>query len=154
MTTAKHGKERSRVHSLAFTTKAFFIRIFQLLGRMRNWVKYKRAGTSRGASRFSMRLISQTKLTIALEFIIRIRQGFWPNIVCIATAGVLEYNGVEYTELNRVVLDETTYLLFADIDNPADFFIRKLKQKGNTTFITGLDTADEFDAAFLYLTAR
>ena len=142
------------MHSLAFAIKPFFIRIFQLLGSMRNWVKYKRAGTSLGDARFSTRLINQSKLLIAWKYIIQIRQEFWPNIVCIATAGVLEYDGIEYTELNRVVLDETTYLLFADIDNPADFFIRKLKQKGNTTFITGLDTADEFDAAFLYLTAR
>ena len=142
------------MHSLSITIKAIFNRFFQLLEQMKNRVTNDQADASRGSEHYSTQLVSQTKRSIAWEKIIQIRHGFWPNIVCVATAGVLESNGIEYTELNQVVLDGTTYLLFADIDNPTDFFIRKLKQKGNTTYITGLDTADEFDAAFLFLTAR
>jgi len=65
-----------------------------------------------------------------------------------------EYNvvtledGIEYTEIDRLVDNENTYVFLSNIDKPDDFCIRKLIHKDNEDFIIGLNDNHEFDRVF------
>lgn len=60
-------------------------------------------------------------------------------------------NGIEYTEVDKLIVDDTEYLILSNLDDPKDFCIRKLIVKDNEKYITGLDNDDEFDKVYKQL---
>ena len=57
---------------------------------------------------------------------------------------VLE-NGVEYTEVDEVVYDDTEYVLLTNINNVKDSCIRKRSTLDNEKYLCRLDNDNEFD---------
>ena len=49
----------------------------------------------------------------------------------------------EYTEIDRVNYNHNTYVILSNLDNPADFFVKKLINEKNNEYIIGLDTNEE-----------
>ena len=62
-----------------------------------------------------------------------------------------EYNvvtledGIEYTEINRLVIDDKTYVLLSNLEKPDDFCVRRIANKDDGEYIVGLDSRKEFD---------
>lgn len=57
---------------------------------------------------------------------------------------VLE-NGIEYTEVDKLVYNNVQYLLLSNIKNIKDSCIRKILIQDNEEYITRLDDDSEFD---------
>ena len=54
-------------------------------------------------------------------------------------------NGIEYTEISRLNVDNKTYVVLSDINNPEDFCIKKIIKKDNEELIYAIDSDEEFD---------
>ncbi len=54
-------------------------------------------------------------------------------------------NGIEYTELYRIIDNGNTYVLLADLENPKKFCIKKVINKNGKEFVSGLKDRAEFD---------
>lgn len=57
---------------------------------------------------------------------------------------VLE-NGIEYTEVDDLIYENTKYILLSNIDNVRDSCIRKITVDNNLEYISELDDDKEFD---------
>ena len=57
---------------------------------------------------------------------------------------VLE-NGIEYTEVDDLIYENTKYILLSNIDNVRDSCIRKITIDNNLEYISELDDDKEFD---------
>ena len=57
---------------------------------------------------------------------------------------VLE-NGIEYTEVDDLVYNETKYILLSNIKNIKDSCIRKLSIEDNEEYLERLDNQNEFE---------
>ena len=57
---------------------------------------------------------------------------------------VLE-NGVEYTEIDNIVYNNTKYLLLSNAKNVKDSCIRKLEIVNNEEYLSRLDNDNEFE---------
>ena len=57
---------------------------------------------------------------------------------------VLE-NGIEYTELDDLVYNNTRYILLSNIKNAKDSCIRKVLIENNEEYLSRLDSDKEFD---------
>lgn len=57
---------------------------------------------------------------------------------------VLE-DGTEYAEINKINLNEKTYLLLVNLKNDNDFCIRRLINENGEDVLIGLDSKEEFD---------
>ena len=57
---------------------------------------------------------------------------------------VLE-DGMEYAEINKINLNEKTYLLLVNLKNDNDFCIRRLINENGEDVLIGLDSKEEFD---------
>ncbi len=57
---------------------------------------------------------------------------------------VLE-DGTEYAEINKINLNEKTYLLLVNLKNDNDFCIRRLINENGEEVLIGLDSKEEFD---------
>lgn len=58
---------------------------------------------------------------------------------------VILENGVEYTEVDDLVYENTRYILLSNIDNVRDSCIRKIIIDNNLEYISELDNEKEFD---------
>ena len=54
-------------------------------------------------------------------------------------------NGVEYTEIDKLIYNNTEYLLLSNIKDVKDSCIRKIEIDNNEEFISRLDDESEFD---------
>ena len=54
-------------------------------------------------------------------------------------------NGVEYTEIDKLVYNNTEYLLLSNVKNVKDSCIRKIEIENNEEMICRLDDENEFD---------
>jgi len=54
-------------------------------------------------------------------------------------------NGIEYTEVDDLIYNETKYLLLSNIKNVKDSCIRKISVEDNEEYICRLDDDKEFD---------
>ena len=54
-------------------------------------------------------------------------------------------NGVEYTEVDDLIYNDTKYLLLSNIKNVKDSCIRKISIEDNEEYICRLDDDKEFD---------
>ena len=54
-------------------------------------------------------------------------------------------NGVEYTEIDKLIYNNTEYLLLSNINDVKDSCIRKIEIDNNEEFISRLDDENEFD---------
>ena len=54
-------------------------------------------------------------------------------------------NGVEYTEIDKLVYNNTEYLLLSNIKNVKDSCIRKIGMNNNEEMVCRLDDDNEFD---------
>lgn len=54
-------------------------------------------------------------------------------------------NGIEYTEVYRLNVDNKTYVFLSNMDNPEDFCIKKIIKKNNEELIYAIDSVEEFD---------
>ena len=61
---------------------------------------------------------------------------------------VISVDGIEYTEISRIISDGNTYVLLSNLDEPNDFFIRKLVKDNNLECIVELENEREFDKIF------
>lgn len=57
---------------------------------------------------------------------------------------VLE-NGIEYTEIDDLVYNDTKYILLSNINNVKDSCIRKIAIQDNEEYLCRLDNDNEFD---------
>ena len=57
---------------------------------------------------------------------------------------VLE-NGIEYTEIDKLIYNNIEYLLLSNIKDVKDSCIRKIEIENNEELICRLDDEDEFD---------
>ena len=58
---------------------------------------------------------------------------------------VILENGVEYTEVDDLVYENTRYILLSNIGNVRDSCIRKIIIDNNLEYISELDNEKEFD---------
>ena len=54
-------------------------------------------------------------------------------------------NGIEYTEVDKLVYNNTEYLLLSNIKNVKDSCIRKIEVENNEEYICRLEDENEFD---------
>ena len=54
-------------------------------------------------------------------------------------------NGIEYTEIDKLIYNNTEYLLLSNINDVKDSCIRKIEIDNNEEFISRLDDENEFD---------
>ena len=54
-------------------------------------------------------------------------------------------NGIEYTEVDKLVYNNTEYLLLSNIKNVKDSCIRKIEVEYNEEYICRLEDENEFD---------
>ena len=54
-------------------------------------------------------------------------------------------NGIEYTEVDKLVYNNTEYLLLSNVKNVKDSCIRKIEIENNEEMICRLDDENEFD---------
>lgn len=54
-------------------------------------------------------------------------------------------NGVEYTEVDNLVYNNTRYVLLSNIKNVKDSCIRKITIKNNLEYVSRLSNDNEFD---------
>lgn len=54
-------------------------------------------------------------------------------------------NGIEYTEVDDLIYNNTKYLLLSNIKNVKDSCIRKISVENNEEYICRLDDDKEFD---------
>ena len=54
-------------------------------------------------------------------------------------------NGIEYTEVSRIKIDNNTYVFLSNMDNPEDFCIKKIIKKDNEELIYAIDSDEEFN---------
>jgi len=54
-------------------------------------------------------------------------------------------NGIEYTEVDKLIYNNTEYLLLSNIKNAKDSCIRKIEIENNEEYICRLDDDVEFD---------
>lgn len=57
---------------------------------------------------------------------------------------VLE-NGIEYTEIDDLIYNNTKYILLSNINNVKDSCIRKISIQDNEEYLCRLDNDNEFD---------
>lgn len=57
---------------------------------------------------------------------------------------VLE-NGIEYTEVDDLVYNDTKYILLSNVKNVKDSCIRKLTIENNEEYLSRLDNDNEFE---------
>lgn len=57
---------------------------------------------------------------------------------------VLE-NGIEYTEIDDLMYNDTKYILLSNINNVKDSCIRKITVENNEEYLCRLDNDNEFD---------
>lgn len=57
---------------------------------------------------------------------------------------VLE-NGIEYTEVDDLIYNDTRYILLANVKNVKDSCIRKISKHDNKEFLACLENDKEFD---------
>lgn len=54
-------------------------------------------------------------------------------------------NGIEYTEIDKLVYNNTEYLLLSNVKNVKDSCIRKIEIENNEEFVCRLEDDNEFD---------
>jgi len=54
-------------------------------------------------------------------------------------------NGVEYTEIDKLVYNNTEYLLLSNVKDVKDSCIRKIEIENNEEFVCRLEDDNEFD---------
>lgn len=57
---------------------------------------------------------------------------------------VLE-NGIEYTEVDDLIYNDTKYILLSNVKNVKDSCIRKLTVENNEEYLSRLDNDNEFE---------
>ena len=57
---------------------------------------------------------------------------------------VLE-NGIEYTEVDELVYNNTRYVLLSNVDNIKDSCIRKIEMEDNEEYLCRLENENEFN---------
>ena len=54
-------------------------------------------------------------------------------------------NGVEYTEVDNLIYNNTKYILLSNVKNVKDSCIRKISIENNEEYLCRLDNENEFD---------
>ena len=63
-------------------------------------------------------------------------------------------DGLEYTILDEIDIDDNRYVYLSNEDDGQKFKIRKSQMVGNIEMYVGLDSDEEFDKALLYFTKK
>jgi uncharacterized protein (UPF0276 family) len=58
---------------------------------------------------------------------------------------VILENGVEYTEIDKLVYDNVEYVLLSNIKNVKDSCIRKIEIENNEEYLCRLDNSSEYE---------
>lgn len=60
-------------------------------------------------------------------------------------------DNTEYVLLEEIMINNTNYTLFSNINDPKDITLRKIKYEGNESYYVGLDSKKEVENVLMHI---